>query len=115
MDARSKEQMARNEDVFRQINERIDLAALAHGRDHHRYEFFCECSDLNCVERVTATLEEYAYARADPARFLVVKGHALGEIEHVVGGARDHVFVEKDGAAGRAAVELDEQADAAES
>ena len=114
MDARTKEQMALNEDVFRKINENVDLAALSHGRDQHRYDFFCECSDLSCVERVHLTLDEYAFARADPARFVVVKGHVVGEVEHVVDRARDHVFVEKDGLAKRAAIELDEQTDPAD-
>lgn len=107
MDDRTERQLAQNEDLFRQINEKIDVAASAYGTDAHLYEFFCECSDLNCVQRVSLTLQEYAFARADPTRFVVTKDHALDEIEHVVGEARDHVFVEKDGAAGRAAVELD--------
>jgi hypothetical protein len=108
MDAATKERMAQNEDVFRQINESIDAAALSHGNDEHRYEFFCECSDLACIERVNVTLEEYAHARADPSRFILVKGHVMHEVEHVVDAARDHVLVEKDGAAGRVAIELDE-------
>jgi hypothetical protein len=111
MDARTKEQMAQNEDVFRQINENVDVAALSHGRDRHRYEFFCECSDLSCVERVSLSLDEYAFARADPSRFVVVKDHVVREVEHVVDEARDHVFIEKNGAARRAAIELDERAD----
>ena len=107
MDERRQEHLARNEDVFRRINEQIDGSASVEGRDTDRYEFFCECSNLNCVERVSLTLREYAFARADPSRFVVTKGHALDEIENVVEEAEDHVFVEKDGAAGRAAVELD--------
>jgi hypothetical protein len=111
VDARTIQQLAQNEDVFRQINENVDVVALSHGRDHHRYEFFCECSDLTCVGRLSLTLEEYSFARADPKRFVVLKGHDVGgEVDHVVADDRDHVFVEKDGAAGRVAVELDERA-----
>jgi hypothetical protein len=105
------QQLAQNEEVFRRINEKVDVVALSHGRDHHRYEFFCECSDLASIERLSWTLEEYSFARADPKRFVVLKGHDLGgELDHMVAEDRDHVFVEKDGAAGRVAVELDERA-----
>jgi hypothetical protein len=108
MDERTNERMAQNEDVFRQINETIDLAALSHGPDHHRYEFFCECSDLSCVERIGLTLEEYAFARAEPTRFVVIKGHSLADVERIVGEDHNHVFVEKNGAAGETATELDD-------
>jgi hypothetical protein len=107
VDDHHEKQLAQNEDLFREINEKIDALASSQGHDLHRYQFFCECSDLNCVDRVSLTLQEYAFARADPTRFVVAKEHAVDEIEHVVEEARDHVFVEKNGAAGRAAVELD--------
>jgi hypothetical protein len=107
VDDHTETQLAQNEDVFREINESIDAVAFSQGPDHHRYEFFCECSDLNCVDRLSLTLQEYAFARADPSRFVVAKGHVMDEIENVVDEAEDHAFVEKDGAAGRAAIKLD--------
>lgn len=44
MDDATKARLARNEDVFREVNESINKAAENHGFDSHRYEFFCECS-----------------------------------------------------------------------
>jgi hypothetical protein len=111
VDDRTKERLAGNEDLFRRINDEIEIAAERHGTDAHRYEFLCECSDVNCMAKVHATLAEYARAREDPTRFLVVKGHVIAEIEHVVEAAHDHVVIEKDGHAGTVAIELDEQAD----
>jgi hypothetical protein len=108
MDERQKEQLARNEDLFRSVNNEIEQVAERQGTDSHEYEFFCECSDRSCTERVTVTLAEYARARDDPKRFLVVKGHVIQEIEHVVAAADDHVLIEKDGHAGKVAIELDE-------
>jgi hypothetical protein len=108
---RQKRQLARNEDLFRTINERIEVAAQRHGADSHRYEFLCECSDLGCTEKVIVTLAEYAHARADPTRFIVVKGHVTREIEHVVEAARDHVVIEKHGEAGVVAIKLDDVAE----
>ena len=109
MDDRTKQQLAKNEDLFRKINNEIENAAAAHGTDDHRYEFVCECSDRSCDERVHATLDEYRHARENPARFLVIKEHVISEIEHVVEHAHDHAIIEKDGLAGTVAIELDEQ------
>lgn len=102
-----KARLARNEDLFRQVNERIDDLAANHGDDAQVHEFFCECSDVSCLERVRLSLSEYAHVRDDPARFVVVKGHVLEEIEHVVEAAKDHVLIEKHGFAGDVAIELD--------
>ena len=102
------EQLARNEDLFRSVNDEIERVAEGQGTDAHEYEFFCECSDRSCTEKVTVTLAEYSHARENPKRFLVVKGHVIQEIEHVVDAADDHVLIEKDGHAGRIAMELDE-------
>jgi hypothetical protein len=111
MDDRQQAHLAANEDLFRQINERIEDVASEHGPDEHRYEFLCECSDPACSERVSATLEEYRRVREDSRRFIVAKGHVVKEIERVVDSAHDHVVIEKEGHAGRVAIELDNDAD----
>jgi hypothetical protein len=105
IDDRQQEQLAANEDRFRQINEKVEDMAAAHGSDSH--EFLCECSDPDCSERVRLTLAEYRRVREDGARFIVVKGHVVNEIERVVEAAEDHAVIEKHGEAGRVAIELD--------
>ena len=105
MDDRQKEHLAANEDLFRQINEKVESVAAAHGGDSH--EFLCECSDPACSERVRLPLSEYRRVREDAARFIVVKGHVLNEIERVVESAKDHAIIEKHGPAGQVAIELD--------
>ena len=107
MDDAKKTRLARNEDFFREVNGSINEAAESHGVDSHEYEFFCECSDVTCIERVTLTLSEYEHIRAEPTRFVVKKNHVVPEIEHVVEAVVDHVVIEKHGEAGRIAVELE--------
>jgi uncharacterized protein (DUF1499 family) len=107
MDDLQKARLAQNEDFFREVNERINESAESHGSDSHRYEFFCECSDATCVERVLLTLLEYEHIRAEPTRFVVKKNHVIREVEHVVETVPDHMVVEKHGEAGRIAVELE--------
>jgi uncharacterized protein (DUF1499 family) len=107
VDDSQKARLAKNEDFFREVNGRIREKAESHGLDGHEYEFFCECSDATCMERVNLTLAEYEHIRAEPTRFVVKKGHVVKEIERIVETVPDHMVIEKHGEAGRVAVELE--------
>ena len=107
VDDANKARLAQNEDFFREVNGRINEKAESHGLDSHQYEFFCECSDVTCVERVKLTLLEYEHIRAEPTRFVVKNDHVVQEIEHIVETVPDHMVIEKHGEAGRIAVELE--------
>jgi hypothetical protein len=106
MDAR-EERLAKNEIVFREINERIEEAAETLDFDDHVFEFICECSNADCNLRLPLTIAQYEEARRDPAQFVVATGHELPEIEQVVLRARDYQVVRKTGAAGEMAEEHD--------
>jgi hypothetical protein len=105
----SQERLARNEAFFRQVNERINDVADRFQGDHD-YEFFCECADAECTERITLTSADYEWVRAKPTRFVLARGHISPEIEYVVEREGDHVVVEKLGVAGRIATRLDPRA-----
>jgi hypothetical protein len=97
-DAR-EQRLAKNEVLFRTVNEAIEQQALRFG-GIDEYEFICECASRECVDRVTLTLRQYEHIRADGTRFFVMPGHANVAVEKVVEeGPRYHV-VQKDGAAG---------------
>jgi uncharacterized protein (DUF1499 family) len=106
VDDAKQTRLAKNEDFFREVNEKINTKAESHGVDSHLYAFFCECSDVTCVERVMLTLTEYEHIRAEPTRFVVKKNHVVKEIEHVVEAVPDHMVVEKHGEAGKVAIKL---------
>jgi hypothetical protein len=114
MDNANKARLARNEDFFREVNGRISEKAESHGVDSHEYEFFCECSDAACVERVKLTLTEYEHIRAEPTRFVVKTDHVVHEIEHIIEAVEDHVVIEKHGHAGKIAVELEAETNESE-
>lgn len=76
--------LSANEAWFREINEQIETHALKLGSDRARFDFVCECADMDCAERLPLTLAEYEHVRAHPARFAVKPGHAQPELEHVV-------------------------------
>ena len=94
MDELSLRRMRHNEQVFREINERIEeVRAPAAGGAAVAY--VCECSDPACTDRVRLEHDEYREARANERRFFVVQGHEQPEAEDVVGGGDGYLLVEK--------------------
>jgi hypothetical protein len=101
MDAR-EERLAKNEVVFRDVNERIEKMALDHDQalhDRRDLGFLCECSNVDCTLRLSLTLTEYEQARSDSSQFVVALGHELPEIEQVVFIADTYQLVRKQGSA----------------
>jgi hypothetical protein len=110
MDAR-EERLARNETLFRSVNERIEEAATSDQADQHLFEFFCECSNVDCTLLVRMTVREYERVRADPRQFLVAPGHELPEIESIVARTDAYQVVIKEGKAAEFATEHDPRSD----
>ena len=103
--------LARNEVMFRAINERIrELAGrfeVAANDKTATLAFLCECSDETCVERVELTTQQYDDVRGIPARFVVRPGHeATPLVERVVYRSEGFVIVRKIGIAAEIAREL---------
>ncbi len=99
MSDESDERLAKNESLFRTVNENIAAIAGSLGGET-AYEFVCECSTASCLERIVLTLREYEQVRADGAHFLMVPGHVDLELEQVIAEHESYVVVEKDGLAG---------------
>jgi hypothetical protein len=106
MDA-SERRLAQNEALFREVNEKVEAIALVHGTDEHVYEFYCECSNVDCSRQVPATLAQYEAVRAHPRRFLITPDHWLPEIETVQEKNETWWVIEKHGDAGRFVEHLD--------
>jgi hypothetical protein len=68
--------------LFREANRRIEEASG--GFDAPEAEFFCECGDSHCTERIRLTLAEYEGIRAIAGRFLTLPGHEGVPFRHVV-------------------------------
>lgn len=104
MDEDRQERLAKNESLFRTLNENIsDLASKLAGREP--FEFICECATSGCFERVSLTLLEYERIRQDGTHFLLAEGHEDIEVEQVIAHHTGYVVVEKDGVAGLVADE----------
>jgi hypothetical protein len=101
-----EERLAKNESLFREVNERIAEAARR-TLVLPDAEFLCECGRPDCLDRIVVELEEYEAVRAHPDRFLLVFGHDQPEVDRVVASGDDYVVVEKIGEAGEVAEQLD--------
>jgi hypothetical protein len=97
VDAR-EQRLARNEVLFREVNERIEQIANPRGPlDPHVFEFLCECSNLDCTLRLPLTLADYEEIRSHPTWFVVAPGHELPEIEELVARRTEYQVVTKQG------------------
>jgi hypothetical protein len=85
---------ARNESLFRDVNERIEEVHQTLG-SFDQAEFVCECDDALCTDRFEMSLPEYERLRADPLTFAVMPGHESPEVEDVVGEGDGYRIVRK--------------------
>ena len=81
------------------MNERIEDLATAQGAAAHVFEFFCECSNIDCNLLLPMTVSQYEEVRRDPRQFAVAPGHELPEIESVVARRDGYQVVRKHGEA----------------
>lgn len=77
----SLERLARNQALFREVNERInEIRSPVAGFT----EYVCECSDPGCTETLAVRVGEYEAVRSRATRFLVARGHEVTEVERIV-------------------------------
>jgi hypothetical protein len=101
-----RSRVAKNEILFREVNERIRELGDRFGLPvADTMDFLCECSRRSCAGSVALTLEEYEQVRSTDTHFFVLPGHVDPEIERVVRANDRFVVVEKIGEAGRAAAD----------
>ena len=102
-----EESLAKNEELFRKVNERIETLSQAVAEDDSMMEYLCECDRPDCYDRVRATRSEYEAVRAESTQFIVLPGHEDPRIERVALSNERFLIVEKQGAAAQAAEESD--------
>lgn len=96
---------AKNEALFREVNERI--LELTDTFDAEGLEVLCECSNAECGETLQITITEYPLIRAQGNRFAILAGHEDPTIEIVVDRNERFLVVEKTGESGDVARDLD--------
>jgi hypothetical protein len=94
MDEEAKLRAARNEALFRKVNEAIERGVWP-GEQDQPIRFRCECARLDCNQAVELTPHEYERVRQHPRWFIAVPGHVQPEIERIVERTAGYVLVEK--------------------
>src|SRR5262245_16409224 len=94
LDAQRSRAAARQQLLFREVNERID--ALSEGAMFS--EYVCECAQQSCNVAVSLSVDEYLAVRADPTQFLIVCGRWSGAFDRIVFETERYIVVKKTGA-----------------
>src|SRR5690242_16540044 len=98
--------MTENEAVFRKHNETIqkgfdELRRLGE-EDDQQYmaipddsplQFYCECSDENCKQRVELKPSRYEEIHKIRNHFVLLPGHDVGSVETIVDKFNDYIVV----------------------
>lgn len=92
-DAERGERLARNEAIFREVNERIEELEVT--RQGGWLDLLCECGNPGCSEPLHVSVSDYERVRGEPTDFLVAPGHVIPEIETVVGTGQGYEVVRK--------------------
>jgi hypothetical protein len=92
------ERAARNEEIFRNVNDRIDESAQQQDVESP-LPFHCECDDASCFGKIDIRRSEYERIVSHRYRFLLIPGHEDPKVERVVERNDDYVVAEKIGEA----------------
>lgn len=98
-----EQRAARNEALFREVNEHIASLEERFGGSAPDAVFICECASDLCTDRMPVDSETYRRVREHPRRFLVLPGHVDESLETVVERHPGFLVVEKMGLAGEIA------------
>jgi hypothetical protein len=93
---------ARNQSLFREINERVKELNDGFSMVLPIGEWICECADDTCVERIELSADAYETVRANGTHFLVAPAdaHVYPDVERITERTDRYWVVEKFGKAG---------------
>jgi 5-bromo-4-chloroindolyl phosphate hydrolysis protein len=98
---------ARNQSMFRAINEQMTQLNEAFHAATATYVIACECADTSCIRTLDIAADEYEAIRKEPNRFAVLAGHVYPDVEVVTEETERYVVVEKFATAALVAQALD--------
>jgi hypothetical protein len=99
---------ARNQALFRAVNERLAELNDAFASATERFTIACECADVHCVGMIEIEPRKYLAVREEPRHFAVLREHIVPDVEDVVREHERYVVVEKRHAAGELSEALEE-------
>jgi hypothetical protein len=86
---------ARNQSLFRAVNEKLRELNQAFSHVTETYAVACECADTTCVDTLYIGMDEYVTVREHPNRFVVLKDHVYPDVERTIAQNNGYAIVEK--------------------
>jgi hypothetical protein len=90
-----RRRLAKNEQAFRDHNNRRVEFERTTGDSEEPVPFVCECGDPECVDGVELTVGEFMAAHSAPNRFVIKPGHVFPDVERVSGRGDRYWTVDK--------------------
>jgi hypothetical protein len=93
--------LRQNEELMEELNRRIErmLGEIRQDDDETDADapiaFLCECSHLDCRERLHLEPSLFDRIHRDPEQFVLVSGHEVPDVERVVDQVGDFLIVRK--------------------
>jgi hypothetical protein len=102
-----KQRLALNEALERDLNALQTPWSNGSGDDvtNNRHEFWCECTQPACGQKIALNKREWDEVRSDPDHFFVAPGHVDHRIAEVVTRSERYWVVEKQDEAAREVAE----------
>ena len=98
-----EQRAARNEALFREVNQNIARLEERHGTKVTVPVYICECASPDCTAQLQVDPETYRRVRQNARHFFVLPGHEDSRLERIVESHREYLVVEKTGQAGEVA------------
>lgn len=84
------------EELNRRMKRRLEEIRAEDGDDPDApFDFFCECSDIDCRLRIGIRPDRYATIHRDSEQFIVLPGHEIPAVERVVDQEDGYLIVRK--------------------
>jgi hypothetical protein len=97
MDKLSERRLKENEVIFQQANKGVADFILEEKGGDPVIKFYCECSNMDCRERISLKVSEYSELHKNKRHFIALKGHEMPKIEKTVSKHKGFSVVEKYG------------------
>lgn len=95
-----EQRAARNEALFREVNQNIARLEERHGTTVATPVYICECATADCTAQLPIDPETYRRVRENARLFFLLPGHQDPKVERIVEEHRDFLIVQKTGLAG---------------
>lgn len=89
--------IVQTEEFYRQINDTIAKNGKRDGK-----AYMCECANPYCNATMDVSTEDIEVLHSVPGYYIILPGHEIPDVEHVVSTTEKYAIVGKDGASPRA-------------